>query len=201
MREAQASQSRRSIPRTLLNQRRHEETAHDAHDCATMWSFQLHDPGSPALLLPSFIHHSDPHSIRPSNSGLWTTGGATGRMALAPLLSLTAALGGPLTPAYQCPCPPRHGSAESGGGGGGSSGAGMAVHVACLTRKGFAPGYKEDNQDSLIAYDCFAGPSSCFFGVFDGHGAQGHKVSVHCWWGKGGSGILYGHSVPKRKLP
>jgi len=51
------------------------------------------------------------------------------------------------------------------------------IKVAYMSQKGHAPGYKDTNQDAVWAYDTFAVGSQCLFGVCDGHGAEGHKVS------------------------
>jgi len=50
------------------------------------------------------------------------------------------------------------------------------------TRKGYNPNIpNKPNQDSMIVKSCFMGdPEFHVFGVFDGHGAQGEKVSKFC---------------------
>eukprot|EP00798_Chlamydomonas_sp_ICE-L_P005902 gene5902-33473_t len=73
----------------------------------------------------------------------------------------------------------------------------LSMDLACVTKKGYAPGYKECNQDTVFAYPRFhptrlgrpvhgadevvhsvsGGGASQLWGVFDGHGGQGHKVS------------------------
>ena len=47
-----------------------------------------------------------------------------------------------------------------------------------ITRQGFIPGYKKQNQDAFIVEKDFAGIQNLWLmGVCDGHGAQGHLVS------------------------
>ena len=48
----------------------------------------------------------------------------------------------------------------------------------CATcHAGYAPGYKDANQDSCLAFSAFGGPGAALLGVFDGHGSLGHHVS------------------------
>lgn len=49
--------------------------------------------------------------------------------------------------------------------------------IASLTMGGFAPGYKESNQDSCFVYSPFGTPRQLLLGVMDGHGFEGHWVS------------------------
>lgn len=51
------------------------------------------------------------------------------------------------------------------------------VEAACISRMGYAPGYKSDNQDSCFAFTVYGNSDSALFGVMDGHGTHGHLVS------------------------
>lgn len=52
--------------------------------------------------------------------------------------------------------------------------------VSCRTRAGFNGYTVKTNQDSFFIDKLFMGsPKKAFFGVFDGHGSQGHKVSAY----------------------
>lgn len=58
---------------------------------------------------------------------------------------------------------------------------GMVEKYACKSRQGFIPNTKKTNQDAYIIQKDFAGIKGCwFFGVFDGHGLNGHLVSDFC---------------------
>jgi serine/threonine protein phosphatase PrpC len=52
--------------------------------------------------------------------------------------------------------------------------------VSCRTRAGFNGYTEKTNQDSFFMDKLFMGSEKkAFFGVFDGHGSQGHKVSAY----------------------
>ncbi|GAX78937.1 hypothetical protein CEUSTIGMA_g6377.t1 [Chlamydomonas eustigma] len=156
------------IPKQLIH-------STDIEDSSSWPNLQFHQ-GNKRSLIPSFCAYECLHSKIPSNAGQWTSGNATGRMEITPIFRLPEALRKPQwEPKY---------SAEHAD----------VIHIrdSCdrkafrsnfkitfgtLTRKGFAPGYKEDNQDSLLCHQTFLSPSSCLIGVFDGHGLSGHKVS------------------------
>lgn len=56
----------------------------------------------------------------------------------------------------------------------------MVLHGLCAkTQAGFSEGKTKTNQDAIF-YSCNlkSSPNCALFGVFDGHGVQGHKVSA-----------------------
>mmetsp|Transcript_18094 Transcript_18094/g.31000 ORF Transcript_18094/g.31000 Transcript_18094/m.31000 type:complete len:408 (+) Transcript_18094:23-1246(+) len=56
--------------------------------------------------------------------------------------------------------------------------AGPALHqVTAYTLKGYAPGYKDENQDAHTSVQPFVQGDQSFHAVFDGHGQQGQCVS------------------------
>ncbi|CAI6011835.1 unnamed protein product [Closterium sp. NIES-65] len=63
-------------------------------------------------------------------------------------------------------------SSNSGGGGGG--GGGMQLNCSMFS----LGGQKGINQDSMVAWQSFAGPASVLCAVMDGHGRFGHTVSA-----------------------
>jgi serine/threonine protein phosphatase PrpC len=63
---------------------------------------------------------------------------------------------------------------------GGLGGSLVFDRVSCRTRAGFNGYTIKTNQDSFFMDKLFMGSEKkAFFGVFDGHGSQGHKVSAY----------------------
>ncbi|KAG1665674.1 hypothetical protein FOA52_005464 [Chlamydomonas sp. UWO 241] len=125
-------------------------------------------------------HIGDGAGVRELHQGTtWASQPSSGRGAAQPLFSLARALTTgrpPVAPSTAVGPPtlqPTEGEADSTS----SSGSGGVVHIACLSRKGHAPGYKTENQDSMFVYDAFPARARLLFGVFDGHGSSGHDVS------------------------
>ncbi|GLC47518.1 hypothetical protein PLESTB_001763700 [Pleodorina starrii] len=52
------------------------------------------------------------------------------------------------------------------------------LDVAGVSLPGFAPGYKDRNQDSALLLDTFLSNRQQLLAVFDGHGPEGHRVSA-----------------------
>ena len=52
------------------------------------------------------------------------------------------------------------------------------TYISAVSRKGYKKDMEQDNQDSYFIECPFENdPNKVFFGVFDGHGAHGHKIS------------------------
>ncbi|GLI71826.1 hypothetical protein VaNZ11_017192 [Volvox africanus] len=52
------------------------------------------------------------------------------------------------------------------------------VDVAGISLPGYAPGYKDRNQDAALLLDTFLSNQQHLLAVFDGHGPEGHRVSA-----------------------
>ena len=166
------------IPTSLMVERLHPilPPTYDDSDHET-WSWFMHE-GEHSM--PVCMHHAD----RPySSDAVWTSDGPSGRLVLMPPFRMLLALrsgghGSCRIPAALKPSGDR-GPAYFNSRNTGSSvgGGGNEIEVACLSRKGFAPGYKEDNQDCAFALDHWGRPGLSLLGVFDGHGRDGHHVS------------------------
>ncbi|KAF5830623.1 phosphatase 2C-like domain-containing protein [Dunaliella salina] len=76
---------------------------------------------------------------------------------------------------------------------------GLGLSIAAISRKGFAPGYKEDNQDRCMVVQPFAGANQVLIGVMDGHGVDGHRVSEYVKSSL--PGVLRGHLLIGGQTP
>ncbi|GIM11802.1 hypothetical protein Vretimale_15262 [Volvox reticuliferus] len=52
------------------------------------------------------------------------------------------------------------------------------LDVAGISLPGYAPGYKDRNQDAALLLDTFLSNRQQLLAVFDGHGPEGHRVSA-----------------------
>ncbi|KAG2502248.1 hypothetical protein HYH03_000734 [Edaphochlamys debaryana] len=122
-------------------------------------SFQLAEPGELALL-PTVVTRE---SVRAGGSDEAVV---VPRQVLtvAPMLRLAeaapsaAASPGNAARTFVPPPPPR-------------------IDAAGLSLCGYAPGYKDRNQDSAVLVDSFLSNRQLLAAVFDGHGPEGHRVS------------------------
>ncbi|PNG99421.1 putative protein phosphatase 2C 61, partial [Tetrabaena socialis] len=53
-----------------------------------------------------------------------------------------------------------------------------SVDAAGVSLPGYAPGYKDQNQDSALLLDAFLSSRQQLLAVMDGHGPEGHRVSA-----------------------
>uniref|UniRef100_A0A7S0QZB0 protein-serine/threonine phosphatase n=1 Tax=Pyramimonas obovata TaxID=1411642 RepID=A0A7S0QZB0_9CHLO len=54
----------------------------------------------------------------------------------------------------------------------------VKAHVAYQSQEGQEPGYRKSNQDTCFCKSNLSGTQRALFGVFDGHGPNGHHVSA-----------------------